>query len=658
MMTLFAGSLAAAMIASGGVNQSKIEDVKSGKLTEARASWWGFDPADSTNSVQNAINSGAQRVVIENMGQPWIVTPLNAVSHQELVFEKGAVLQAKKGEFKGTNDSLLSIVNRTNVIITGYGATLRMHRDDYAKPPYKKGEWRHTLQIKSSSNVKVSGLTMAESGGDGIYLGVATRGVTNKNVHILDVVLEKHYRQGISIITAENLLIENTIMRSTAGTAPMAGIDFEPNHFSERLVNCVLRNCVVENNQGVGYAFYLPNMTAESEPLSIRLEKCVARGSNRLPLVFTNGEGQGQGPLTGTVEFIDCDFSGGNSPVVTLSRKPAQGARLRFVNCRLTPGEGEPNTPAILFSSSAGNQEDVGGVHFENCVVEDPQRRPVMGFHDGAGGLRLIDVTGTLDARAGDTVSHVNITADWLDKLHRGNTFKRFPKYETAKAHFIPVQAAEADSKFLGQPFSQRKWGTFVLFANRDAEVKLTLKHMQVGKYSGQPIVVSAVAPSGKQLNLGEVPFQAAASLRFIAPETGIYRIPIQCGPNKFQLESANCPTVMSGEAARVWFISSVGDLYFYVPTGTKEFGVKIFGEGMEGVGAAILNPEGTKLWEKPTITEPEQYVGAPESNQGQIWTLRISRPATGAMEDYYVELQGIPPFLATNPTSLLRPAR
>ncbi|MCB9941266.1 MAG: right-handed parallel beta-helix repeat-containing protein [Planctomycetaceae bacterium] len=658
MMTLFAVSLAAAMIASGGVNQSRIDDVKSGKLTEARASWWGFDPEDSTSSIQSAINSGAKRVIIENMGQPWIVTPLVAASDQELVFEQGAVLQAKKGEFKGTNDSLLSVVNKRSVTITGNGATWRMHRDDYAKPPYKKAEWRHTLQIKSSSNVKVSGLTMAESGGDGIYLGVATRGVTNKNVHIQDVVLEKHYRQGISVITAEDLLIENTIMRTTAGTAPMAGIDFEPNHFSERLVNCVLRNCVVENNQGVGYAFYLPNMTAQSEPISIRLENCVARGSNRLPLVFTNGEGEGQGPLTGTVEFNACNFSGGNSPAVTLNRKPAKGAKLRFVNCQLKPGEGEPNTPAILFSSSAGNQEDVGGVHFENCVIDDPQRRPVMGFHDGAGGLRLIDVTGSLETRAGDTTSHLEITPDWLDKLHRGNTFKRFPKYETANTQFIPLQPTEADQKFPQRPFSQRKWGTYILFADRGINVTLTLKHMQVGRYSGQPIVVNAVTPSGKQLNLGAVPFQAAASLSFIAPETGLYRIPIQSGPNKFQLDSTNCPTVISGEAARVWFISSVGDLYFYVPAGTKEFGVKVFGEGMEGVGAAILNADGTKLWEQPTITMPEQYVGAPESEQGEIWTLRISRPATGAMEDYYVELQGIPPFLATNSSSLLRPTQ
>ena len=658
MMTVIVGLLALAITASGDVNQSAIDDVKSGKLTEARASWWGFDPADSTKSIQNAINSGAKRVIIADMGRPWIVTPLLAASDQELVFETGAVLQAKKGEFKGGNDSLLSVLNKKNVTITGYGATWRMHRDDYAQPPYTKAEWRHTLQIKSSSNVKVAGLTMVESGGDGIYLGVATKGVTNKDIHIQDVTLDKHYRQGISVITAENLLIENTIMRNTAGTAPMAGIDFEPNHFSEKLVNCVLRNCVAENNQGAGYAFYLPNLTAQSEPISIRMEKCVARGTNQSPLSFYNGEGEGQGPMTGTFECIDCDFSGGNSPVVTLSRKPVRGASLRFVNCRMKPGAGVPGTPAILLMSRAGDQEDVGGVHFENCVVDDPQQRPVMGFHDGAGDLRLIDVTGTFEILAGEKKSHLELTPDWLNKLHRGNTFKRFPKYATAQTQFRPLQTAAKAQGFPQKPFSQRRAGTLVLFANQGTEVNFTLKHMQVGTYTGQPIVVSSVTPSGKQLSVGEAPFQAEAPLSFVAPETGLYRLPIQCGPNKFQLVSTNCPTSISGEAGRVWFVSSVGDLYFYVPAGTKEFGVKIFGEGMEGVGAAILNPQGKTLWQKPTITMPEQFVGAAESDQGEIWTLRIARPATGAMEDYYVELQGIPPFLATNPTSLLRPTQ
>ncbi|TWU26276.1 hypothetical protein Pla52o_01290 [Novipirellula galeiformis] len=656
MVTAFTGFLTTVMLV-GGLNQSAIDEVKSGKRTEARVSWWGFDPEDSTSSIQDAINSGAKRVIIEDMGRPWVVTPLLAASDQELVFEKGVVLQAKKGEFKGSTASLLSVVNKRNVTITGYGATFRMHRDDYAKPPYTKAEWRNTLQIKGCSNVKVSGLTMAESGGDGIYLGAGSAGVTNKNIHILDVLLEDHHRQGISIITAENLLIENTITRNTSGTAPMAGIDFEPNHAREKLVNCVLRNCVSENNQGSGYLFYLPNLSAKSEPISIRLENCVARGSNRTSLSFVNGEGRGQGPVAGTVEFIDCDFSGGNGPAVRLSRKPTTGAKVCFVRCRLKPDEGEPNVPTILLQSGVGDQGDFGGVHFEDCVIEDPQQRPVIKYQDAAGDLKLVDVSGRFRVRSGEKESSLEITPDWLDKLHPGNRFKRFPKYETAKTEFIPLETRGNVSTFAHQPWNQRRWGTLVLYAQRGSDVKLTLSHLQVGSNKGQPIVVKATAPGGETLSVGEVPFQSEASLSFVAPETGLYRIPIQCGLNKFQLLSSNVPALFGGEKGRMWFIHSRGDLYFYVPAGTKAFGVKVFGEGTESVGAAILNPKGTKVWENSAITVPEQYVGAPASGEGEIWTLRISKPASGTMEDYFVELQGIPPWIATDPSSLLRPS-
>ncbi|WP_417750217.1 hypothetical protein [Rosistilla oblonga] len=658
-MNLFAGSLlvAATLLANAGVNQSAIDEVRSGKRTEARASWWGFDPEDSTAALQSAIDSGAKRVIVEDMGRPWIVTPLQAASNQELVFEKGAVLQAKKGEFKGSTDSLLSVTGKKNVTIRGEGATFRMHRDDYAKPPYKKAEWRHTLQIKSSSNVQVLGLTMAESGGDGIYLGVATRGVTNKNIVTRDVVLDKHYRQGISVITAEDLLIENTVMRDTGGTSPMAGIDFEPNHFSERLVNCVMRNCIAENNQGVGYAFYLPNLTAQSAPISIRLENCIARGSNRAPLSFTNGEGKGQGPMTGTIEFVDCDFSGGSGPVATMNRKPAVGARVRFINCRLEPGASKPTTPVIFFASRAGNQLDVGGVDFENCQVHDPQQRPLIGFYDGARELHLIDVTGTLKTTSGDTQRTVEIDQKYLDDLHPGNKFQRFPKYETDGTTFIPLRAMKPDAMLPQPNFTLRGSGTFVLFAESGTPVELKLNHSHVGNYTGTPVVVEAIAPSGKKLPIGEVPLDTTGSLGFVAPETGIYQIPINVGPNKFSLEATNCPTVISSETGRVRFVYSSGKLFFYVPPGTKQFGVKASGDGGEVVGLSVLNPQGKSVWQKEKISGPQQFVGVPESQQGEVWTLQISRPSSGRMEDYFIELQGLPPFMATHRDCLLQPA-
>ena len=80
----------------------------------------------------------------------------------------------------------------------------------------------------------MEGLTIVESGGDGI-------GVTGKNITIRKCVCDRNHRQGISVFSVENLLIEDCVLSNTSGTAPQSGIDFEPDHPNEILKNVVMR---------------------------------------------------------------------------------------------------------------------------------------------------------------------------------------------------------------------------------------------------------------------------------------------------------------------------------------------------------------------------------------------------------------------------------
>jgi hypothetical protein len=93
--------------------------------------------------------------------------------------------------------------------------------------------------------------------GDGIYLGVGQRGVPCTDILIRAVLCDRSHRQGISVISAENVLMENCVLRGTSGTPPMAEIDFEPNEPGERIANCVMRNCTVADNAGDGFALCL-----------------------------------------------------------------------------------------------------------------------------------------------------------------------------------------------------------------------------------------------------------------------------------------------------------------------------------------------------------------------------------------------------------------
>ena len=90
--------------ADAQINATAIQKIESGEIKEAKASWWGFDRDDSTKALQAAINAGAKRLVIENMGAPWIVTPIQIAGDLEIVFEEGVVVEAKKGAFQGGNE--------------------------------------------------------------------------------------------------------------------------------------------------------------------------------------------------------------------------------------------------------------------------------------------------------------------------------------------------------------------------------------------------------------------------------------------------------------------------------------------------------------------------------------------------------------------------
>ena len=202
-------------------NPQAVEEVAAGKCKVAQASWWGFDPAESTAALQAAINSTAKKVVVEKMPSPWILDKLRLADDQELFFEPGVEVLAKKGGFHGTSDSLFSAAGKKNIRLIGPGAVLRMRRADYDnKADYKHAEWRHVINLHGCTGVTIEGLTLAESGGDGIYLGAGPGGKPCKDVIIRDVVCDRNYRQGISVISAENLLIERCTLKDTAGTPP------------------------------------------------------------------------------------------------------------------------------------------------------------------------------------------------------------------------------------------------------------------------------------------------------------------------------------------------------------------------------------------------------------------------------------------------------
>jgi hypothetical protein len=361
-------------------NPAAVQEVASGTRTDANAAWWGFNAEDVTDCLQAAINSGAKRLTVPYTGQEWIVRPITLAGSQEIVFAPGVVIRAKKGEFKGGGDSLFSATGVKDLSLFGYGATFKMNKPDYQSADYKKAEWRMTLDISSCTNVTVAGLRMESSGGDGIYLGA--KGGDHpycENITIRDVVCVDHHRQGISVISAVNLLVENCVFSGTRGTAPQAGIDFEPNGPQERLANCVVRRCQFDNNAGAGMAIYLNAMREGTpEPVSILFEDCVARGNGEEGMVV--GALAPDGPK-GVIEFRNCIAEAVRRPAVQVFDKAPEGALVKFTRCSFKAGtddKGREAAPVILGVRRTKEPVSFGGVEFEDCHVHAVPDRPAV----------------------------------------------------------------------------------------------------------------------------------------------------------------------------------------------------------------------------------------------------------------------------------------
>lgn len=390
----------------------KIAEVERGERDTANAAWWGFDLEDSTETLQAAFDSGARTVVIPDTGSDWIVRPLELRSDQTVFFEDGVRLLAKEGEFHGRSDSMLRGENLENIRLIGYGAEIQMRKEDYMSEDYVDAEWRMCIALYSCRNVEIKGLTLSDSGGDGIYLGnLRENGVRpyNEDVTIRDVVCENNYRQGLSVISARNLLVENSAFNRTSGTGPSAGIDLEPNRPDEELTNVVIRNCVFIDNENLGMHMWFGHVTDESPPIDVLWEGNYVRGGrvgihvNDLP----RGQSSGEVVYRGNI-VEDSEHAG-----ILVRRTGVDTAHLRFedlvlYNTAWREGSafGGDSAPIALNAQwdTEGTYDRQGGLTFTNVHV----------INEELGGRPVLRVNGNDAFEAWDDVEGV-ITATVLD---------------------------------------------------------------------------------------------------------------------------------------------------------------------------------------------------------------------------------------------------
>ncbi|MBU4460908.1 MAG: right-handed parallel beta-helix repeat-containing protein [Verrucomicrobia bacterium] len=629
---------ALSVAAAPGPDPAAVAEVLAGQRTEARAEWWGFNPTNATAALQAALTSGARRVVVGNCGGPWIVDPLALPGNLEVVFEPGVVVEARRGGYRGKGDCLFSADTRTNLVLSGPGATLRMWQEDYASTNYAPAEWRHAVLLRACVNVRIEGLVLARSGGDGIYLGAGARGEPCRNVVIRDVVCDGHHRQGISVISAEDLRIERCALVNTRGTAPMAGIDFEPNHARERLVDCVMRDCVLTNNAGGALLFALHNMTGASEPVSFRVERCRTSDNLLRGAVYWNSASGSNGSTRGTAVFADCSFLETTGHVVTVYNPAAAVSSLAFSGCRIETRD--PSRAPILLAARPDAPHEIGGVVIEGGRLAAADGvRPLEWKTDGR--LRALRrVTGRFEFEAGSLRETVVLDDRRLAAWFPDVAAAMLPAVAIDPVRDVPASAAT------GAVWRLRGEADLVFRAVPGQEVELAVRVQPIGP-APHRIPVRVTGPSGAVVLQRTVEAGAEAVLGFAAAEDGMHRIEAGGGPCAFRIRSATSALCAVTDRKSVSFFCDSGEYGIRVPAGVGPFAVRVTGSGGEGVKAAILDPSGRIVQTQDDISRPAVLrVERSASPNDEVWRLRLERPSTLRLEDYSLQILGIPPLL------------
>ncbi len=602
----------------------KIEAVKSGKVTEARASWWGFDPADSTAMLQQAIDSGVRKLVIDNTGGEWRTLPLKLRSDLELVLADGVVLRAKPDAFQGLNDSLLEAVKVKNLIIRGEGkAEIRMNRQDYRDTArYKHSEWRHTLSLRSSENIQIRDITIAESGGDGIYIGRTNGGnalAGCRDITIENVICAGHLRQGISVISAENLLIRNSKFIRTGGTPPAAGIDYEPNYPDEFLVNCVAENCDFSENQGSGIEFFLANLTGDSRPVSIEFRNCRSVGNrkNVAVLLTTYGLSLSRTPFTGKIVFDGLDIGSATEQEIYLSGLRGDALDLTFNKAAVN--NDRTRKPAILLRGET--TDAVAGLKLNEITVTDHVAKLAPVRFDPGMGSYLGEVSGKVRTRFQGRETSFDLQG-WV-KAHpqseEAKNFRAAALPDLSKLGRTTDKAVEVT----GQEGLRQKF-TFLQYAKAGEAVVLSFKTAQVNR-NPQRLSVSVIAPDGQTVDSFKLKENEWERRYELNPAlTGVYRFNIDTGLNTVRIDGNRAGRGYS-VAKELALLNTGGRLYFAVPAGTGRITVRAAGSPNEEAAVELLDPSGKVVASKKGIIG-KSFVSFPRPPGGkaEIWSIRF----------------------------------
>ncbi len=379
-----------------GGGSSGPSDIPAGAV---KASSFGFKAGDASDALNKAMNSSAKVIVIDKQSSDWIVKPTKFfyTKNKTIIFEPGVVLRAKKGAFYKTNHSLFTLYHPENVVIEGYGATLQMNKSEYTT-----GEWRHALIILGGRNVTVKGLTIKDSGGDGVNIHAGGLKYS-ENITIQDVVSTNNRRNALTVISGRNVWIKNCEFSYSSGTKPESGIHLEPEEFGQQLTNINFENCKIHHNDGTGFSLGTRHLNSSSPPISVNVKNSnfsmnvIAPNEGRVETEILANSGQYGNPVKGLATFSGLTFEGTKSRIF-LTKKPDSAFKVVFNNCTANNVIQNGGVSPIALQAAPNVNNSLGGIEFNNFYIQYSKNQSFMTV-TGPRGFPLKNITGTFTVK-------------------------------------------------------------------------------------------------------------------------------------------------------------------------------------------------------------------------------------------------------------------
>ena len=248
------------------------------------------------------------------------------------------------------------------------------------------GEWGMCIGLYGCSGVRINNCTLTDGWGDGVYVGASDDGGCY-NITIDGCVLDGNRRNNVSVIQCDGFRMVNTKLLNADGTAPKAGIDFEPNNADQKIKNAVVENCYFAGN-------LIDVMCYDRNGQDVTIQNCQFNskyGVQYDSVILA-------APAEGAVNILNSVFN--NTQNCHLSnRKHINSVPVTYTNCVLS----SDIVAVQVGSANISYEEKMGNLHFVGCyVAKSPNNTGWFRYQNSITTSPIENVT--LDVRLADGV--------------------------------------------------------------------------------------------------------------------------------------------------------------------------------------------------------------------------------------------------------------